>query len=53
MQLTLMKTDVEIFSGKTATDLGAISVNEIKDALDKTIGKKLNVEVHCEKMKKV
>lgn len=39
--------------GIQAADLGTISINEIKDALDTTVGKKYAVEVHCEKAKKV
>jgi len=53
LQLTLMKQDVEVFCGKSAVELSGLSVNEIKESLDKTVGKKLSVEVSCERLTKV
>ncbi|ODM93435.1 hypothetical protein Ocin01_13246, partial [Orchesella cincta] len=50
--LTLMKQNVEIFTGKTENDIETMSVDDIKTVLEKTVGKKLNVEVASEKAKK-
>ncbi|CAL8070349.1 unnamed protein product [Orchesella dallaii] len=51
--LTLMKQNVEVFTGKTENDIETMSVDEIKTVLEKAVGKKLNVEVASEKAKKV